>query len=187
MVRSPCGRPPADRSFAARTTTPSPTPRPFLLQDALEEARFEYHTTAQIAELSPGALPRPIGTQGMIESLELSPDGRYLLIERIVGPLSPLVPHRSFARTLEILDLGGTTLATLRERPLQEGRAPGARPDRDLPREVAWLPDGSGLGFLQREQPESDGEAEEPANSDEDSNPETASCGSTRPSHRTRR
>lgn len=147
---------------------PNPT-YPFLLDDDHEERLFRYHTTAQIAELRAGAAPRPIGDPGMIQSLSLSPDGRHLLVERITGPLSPLVTHRSFARTLEVRRVDGGGSVTLRQRPLLEGRSAGGGPDRDLPREVSWLPDGSGLGFLQVEPAEPAENGPEP---DDDGQPE---------------
>lgn len=147
--------------------TPNPT-YPFLLQNRTDAARFRYHTSSQIAELRPEQPPRAIGSPGMYESLWLSPDGQYLLTERIVEPLSPLVAYFSFGRKLEVIDVQGDPVATIRERPLREGRSRGDNgPDRDLPREVTWLPGGSNLGYLQR-QPEPEAEDTSPSSEGSD-------------------
>lgn len=144
---------------------------PFLLQDNNDAERFRFHTTSQIAELAPGVPPRRIGEPGMFESISLSPDRQYLLAERIVEPLSPLVSYSSFGRTLEVVGVDGTPVATVRERALREGRSGrdgGA--DRDLQREVAWMPGGSTLGYLHRE-PKPEEETDDDAASSDSAKP----------------
>ncbi len=145
-----------------RTTRDTAAPTrtlPFLLQDAHDMDRFRYHTSGQIAELARGEAPQPIGESGMFLSLSLGPDGRHLLTERIVEPLSTIVGYSSFPRRLEVLDLRGGSVSTIREVPLNEdaGRR-AAQLEADLPRDVAWRPDGEGLGLVWREPPPSGGE-----------------------------
>ncbi len=138
---------------------PNPT-YPFLLEDAHEEALFRYYTTSQLTRVGDDGSATALGDPGMFTRVALSPDGVHILTERIVEPLSPLVSSRSFGTVLEVRGADGAVLATIRERPLQEGRARDA--GRDLPREVQWLPDGSGLAWLQREAVD-DEDAAEPA------------------------
>jgi dipeptidyl aminopeptidase/acylaminoacyl peptidase len=127
---------------------PNPT-YPFLLEDAHEEALFRYYTTSQLTRIDADGSTVPLGEPGMFTRIALSPDGAHILTERIVEPLSPLVSYRSFGTILEVRGPDGAVLATIRERPLQEARSRNA--NRDLAREVQWLPDGSGLAWLQRE------------------------------------
>jgi len=144
-----------------RKATPTST-YPFLLRTPHDQALFRYFTTAQLAELSPGKSPRPIGKPAMYTSLSLSPDGRHILAEKLTEPFSYIAAHRSFPRELFVMDREGTPLAVIRKTPLQEGsrRDRGTGPAADLPREVAWRPDGKGLSFLWREPKKKTGEGD---------------------------
>ena len=133
---------------------PSPTRTlRFLLQDEHDVELFRYYTTAQLAELSAGRPARKIGAPAMYLEFSLSPDGSFILAEKIVEPFSYIVGYSAFPRTLEVMDLEGKILSTLREIPLQEDatrRTPEV--EADFPREVAWYPEGSRLGFLWNEE-----------------------------------
>jgi dipeptidyl aminopeptidase/acylaminoacyl peptidase len=131
--------------------TPTPT-FPFLLRTSYDKALFRYYTTAQLAELVPGKSPRAIGEPAMYMNVSLSPDGRYILAEKLTEPFSYIVSYTNFPRDLVVMDLSGKILSSIRKIPLQEV---AARRDRngllaDLPRDVAWRPDGKGLSFLWR-------------------------------------
>lgn len=131
----------------------SPTPTyPFLLRTPHDKDLFRYYTTSQLALLSPGKSPQLIGEPAMFMSISLSPDGKYILAEKIVEPFSYIVSYSSFPRELVVMDLEGNILSTIRKIPLQEtsSRDRGAGPTADLPRDVAWRPDGKGLSFLWR-------------------------------------
>jgi dipeptidyl aminopeptidase/acylaminoacyl peptidase len=138
-----------------KKATPTPT-YPFLLRTEHDKALFRYYTTAQLAELAPGKSPRKIGAPAMYQSISLSPDGKYILAEKLVEPFSYIVSYSSFPRELEVMDQSGKVLSTIRKIPLREAVAGGGGRDAqaDLPRNVAWRPDGKGLSFLWREQRE---------------------------------
>jgi dipeptidyl aminopeptidase/acylaminoacyl peptidase len=139
--------------------TPTST-QPFLLRTAHDERLFKHYTTAQLASVAPGRAPRLIGRPMMYLDYWVSPDGKYILRETIDEPLSYLVPFTAFGRRLEVIDLDGKVLAEIRQRPLQEAQARGADTVGDnLPRDVAWRPDGKGLSMLWRE-PAPKGEAD---------------------------
>jgi dipeptidyl aminopeptidase/acylaminoacyl peptidase len=131
--------------------TPTST-QPFLLRTAHDERLFKYYTTAQLAIVAPGRAPRAIGAPAMYLDYWLSPDGKTILRETIDDPLSYLVAFSSFGRRLEVIDLDGRVLSEIRRLPLQEGQTRGGNPAAEnLPREVAWRPDGKGLSMLWRE------------------------------------
>ncbi len=138
---------------------------PFLLEDAHEEQLFRYHTTSQLVRVERDGSVVAMGDPGMFTSIQLSPDGEHVLTERIVDPLSPLVSAFAFGRILEVRDMSGAVLEVIRETPLREGR--GGNNDRDQPREVMWLPDGSTLAWLQRES-QGDEDTDDAAGEDED-------------------
>ena len=131
--------------------TPTST-QPFLLRTAHDELLFKHYTTAQLAILAPGRAPRLVGRPAMYLDYWLSPDGRHILRETIDEPLSYLVGFSSFGRRLDVIDLDGRLVSEIRVRPLQEALTRGADPVGDnLPRDVAWRPDGKGLSLLWRE------------------------------------
>ncbi|NNK63286.1 MAG: S9 family peptidase [Gemmatimonadetes bacterium] len=135
-----------------RHTRPEPTRSPTwpnLLDDEHDARLFERYTTSQIAELSEGAEPRMIGQPGMYTSIEVSPDGGYIVAEALHRPFSYITAWRGFPRSTRILDRDGATVATLAEQPLREGRG-GGDGNGDDPRSFQWRPDGAGLAFLQR-------------------------------------
>lgn len=124
--------------------TRSPT-WPNLLEDRHDEALFEYHTTAQLAELGADA-PLYLGPPRMYEEISLSPDGRYVLATFLERPFSYITSYRGFPRETAVLDRSGRVVATVEELPLREGR--DQLDDRDGPTGFAWRPDGAGLLFL---------------------------------------
>jgi dienelactone hydrolase len=149
-----------------RRTRKKPTPTrtyPFLLRTPHDKELFRYYTTSQLALLAPGEPPRKIGEPAMYMNVSLSPDGKYILAEKIVEPFSCIVSYSSFPRELQVMDMNGKVLSTVRKVPLQEAmtRDRGRGMTQDLPRDVAWRPDGKGLSFLWREKKKKDEEAEE--------------------------
>ena len=147
------------REKAAATPT-----YPFLLRTAHDKELFRYYTTSQLAELSPGKPPRYLGEPAMYMNIALSPDGKYILAEKLDEPFSFIVSYRSFPQELQVMDLDGKILSTIRKVPLQEAEArrDGRDPTADMPRDVFWRPDGKGLSFLWREpRPEKDEDKEQ--------------------------
>jgi len=140
-------------------TTPT---YPFLLRTSHDKALFKYYTTSQIAELIPGKKPRFLGEPGMFMSISLSPDGKYVLAEKIVEPFSYIVSYSSFPKELEVKDMTGKSLAVIRKVPLQEGSSNDrdSNPLDDLPREVNWRPDGKGLSMLWKEEKKKEDKAD---------------------------
>ena len=123
---------------------------PFLLRSEHDADLFRYYTTAQLARLSSGQAPQPIGDPAMYLSIALSPDGGHILAEQLVEPFSYIVGYTSFGRDLNVLNLDGDVVSTIRQIPLYESSERDNRPEANLPREVAWRPDGRGLSWLAR-------------------------------------
>ncbi len=129
---------------------------PNLLENPHDEVLFEFYTRSQIAELRPGASPRPLGEPGMYQSLSLSPDGQHLLATRIERPFSYITSYGGFPRATVVLDRTGSEVSELDYRPLNEGGGSGRGGGGGGPRAMAWLPDGSGLGYLERAERDED-------------------------------
>jgi len=138
--------------------TPTTT-QVFLLRTANDERLFKYYTNAQLAILSPGKAPRPVGQPKMYLDYWLSPDGKSILRESIDEPLSYLVAFSQFGRRLEVIDLDGKVVSEIRKRPLQEANQRGGDANDNLPRDVVWRPDGKGLSMVWRENGAGNGDA----------------------------
>ena len=142
---------PVPSSPLIRRTPDKPTPtatQPFLLESRHDQDLFRYYTTAQAAILAPNKPPQFIGQPAMYLSLSLSPDGKYLLADKLVEPFSYLVGFSDFGHNLEVMDLSGKTLSTVLKTPLREGVRSGEDAGGDQPRDIAWRPDNAGLSFL---------------------------------------
>jgi dipeptidyl aminopeptidase/acylaminoacyl peptidase len=110
-----------------------------LLTDAHDEALFEYYATTRLAivDARTGSVVRT-AARGLFTHHAPSPDGRFVLAERLHRPYSYLFPYERFPTIVDVLDLNGKHVATVADLPLADrvpadGVAPG-------PREVAWKP-----------------------------------------------
>jgi dipeptidyl aminopeptidase/acylaminoacyl peptidase len=79
-----------------------------LLQNVHDEDLFEYYVTSQLAliDVRSGKL-REIGRPAVFDRIAPSPDGRHILVARIVRPYSYLLPAEEFAKEVEVWDLNG--------------------------------------------------------------------------------
>jgi dipeptidyl aminopeptidase/acylaminoacyl peptidase len=144
------------RTFASLMTTP------------YEQSLLEWHATGQLALIDVQTrAARKIGQPAMIRSLDVSPDGRYVRVTRMVKPFSYDVPAANFGSIEEIWDADGRMLAKLNDRPInlgvQDDTAPqpdpgaaagggrGGGQNQQGRREVAWRTDGQGLTYLEQE------------------------------------
>lgn len=108
-----------------------------LLEDPHDEALYEWLFTAQLAHLDPATGDMgPIGAPAIYGNVEPSPNGQYLLVERIVPPYSYLVTARSFPRDVEVIDLEGDTVRDLADLPLADTTPIGGVPTG--PRNHEW-------------------------------------------------
>lgn len=129
-----------------------------LLRDPVEQAQLEYYTTGQLAvvDVQSGAVRR-IGAPAMISNVDPSPDGRYFRVTVMERPFSYIVQYGSFGQSDQLWDASGRVVAELGKRALRLGdsapsdQAPGAAPTDTARRDFGWMPDGSGLYFLQQD------------------------------------
>ncbi len=123
-----------------------------LLEDPHDKALYKYHTTGQLAlvDARSGAT-RTVGAPAMIRSADVSPDGRYLRVTKVVEPFSYIVQHTSFGSVTELWETSGRVAATLETRELREGEVQTGPRNQEADtsrRNYAWHPAG-GLTYLQ--------------------------------------
>jgi dipeptidyl aminopeptidase/acylaminoacyl peptidase len=92
-----------------------------LLATAHDDALFDHYATSQLLVVDPRKDKRtPLGEPAVYATAEPSPDGKYLLVERLVGPWSHAVPWWRFASEVEVWDKKGEPVATVASLPLAD-------------------------------------------------------------------
>jgi dipeptidyl aminopeptidase/acylaminoacyl peptidase len=110
-----------------------------LLGNRHDERLFEHYATAQLAIVSvDDGASMPLGDPAMITRARPSPDGKYVLVERLRRPFSYTVPHWRFARVIEVLDRGAKVVRVVADQDVADavpidGVRTGAR-------DVHWQP-----------------------------------------------
>ncbi len=113
-----------------------------LLGGPVDEARFDYFFTAQLA-IQPlaGGEARPVGAPGLILAASVSPDGRFLLQTRLKRPFSYVVPSGLFPADVVVTDLNGAVVHTVANLPLRDDIPPPFDSVAKGPRSVQWRDD----------------------------------------------
>lgn len=109
-----------------------------LLRSPSDENLFEYYATSQIAVIDIGGKVRTIGAPAIYDTVDFSPDRKYIRVSRIKRPFSYQYPHNRFPKTLEIWDMNGKTVRSIAELPLQDNIPVQGVPTG--PRASGWIP-----------------------------------------------
>jgi dipeptidyl aminopeptidase/acylaminoacyl peptidase len=112
-----------------------------LLTNPFEEKLLEYFMNTQIVKVDMSGKTQNIGKSGMIKSFDLSPDGRYLMVDLMKKPFSYLVPASRFPYDIEIWSQDGNFLKTFAQIPLDEVRPTGFDATVKGPRSINWRND----------------------------------------------
>ena len=110
-----------------------------MLANAHDEALFAYYATSRIdvVDARSGSVART-PARGIYTSVSPSPDGRYLLAERVHAPFSYLFPYERFPHAVDVLDARGAHVKTVADLPLADRVPADGVPTG--PRDVAWKP-----------------------------------------------
>jgi len=110
-----------------------------LLETAHDDALFEYYTTSQLVIVNPATgKVKVIGAPAPYTTAEFSPDGEYLLVERLVGPWSHEVAWWRFASEIEVWNDKGELVANIASLALADEVPIHGEPLG--PRSVSWRP-----------------------------------------------
>ncbi|MEG1679679.1 MAG: S9 family peptidase, partial [Stenotrophomonas sp.] len=96
-----------------------------LLKNEDDARLFEYYMQAQPVRVSISGDSKPVGAAGIYLGLSASPDGKYLLSQRVQRPFSYAVPVSRFPRHIEVLDAQGKLVHTVARLPLVDGLPTG--------------------------------------------------------------
>ena len=110
-----------------------------LLETAHDDALFEYYTTCELVIVDPvTGTVKIIGAPAPYTTASFSPDGKYLLVERLIGPWSHEVAWWRFASNIEVWNQEGDLVANIASLPLADEVPIHGVPLG--PRSVAWRP-----------------------------------------------
>lgn len=91
-----------------------------LLGNAHDEALFDYYFTSQLTRVDLDGKIAAIGQPGVISGASISPDGKYILTNRLKRPYSYLVPAGLFPTEVAVSTIDGRPVKTLVDRPLAD-------------------------------------------------------------------
>ncbi len=110
-----------------------------LLSTPHDVALFDYYATSQFMLINvPSGESKKIGSPGVYSYADPSPDGEYILVNRIKKPYSYFVPYSRFTRSVEVWNREGELVHLLADLPLAD-----EVPIRGVPtgvREIKWKP-----------------------------------------------
>ena len=108
-----------------------------LLKSALDEELFAYYATSQAAlvDNSSGKITL-LNKPGIFSALSVSPDGKYVMAQRVQRPFSWVLPASRFPVDIEIWTRDGALLKTMARQPLAD-RVP-IEGVRTGPRDIGW-------------------------------------------------
>ncbi len=109
-----------------------------LLRSPNDENLFEYYATSQIAVVGTDSKVKTIGEPAIFDTIDISPDGKYILTSRIKRPFSYLFPFNRFPKEVEVWDLSGKSVYKVASSPLQDNLPVQGVPVG--PRSFAWIP-----------------------------------------------
>ncbi|MBI3882180.1 MAG: prolyl oligopeptidase family serine peptidase [Verrucomicrobia bacterium] len=110
-----------------------------LLDNPFEEAQFDFYATSQLALVNTRTEKvTPVGAPAIFSSVDASPDGEHILVERIARPYSYLLPMSGFPKRVEVWSKAGKLELKLADLPEQGELPPGGVATG--PRKYHWRP-----------------------------------------------
>ena len=112
-----------------------------LLTNAADERLFDYHFTGVLTRVGVDGVATPITKPGLWSDFSVSPDGRYLLTQRLKRPYSYLLPAGFFPTEIAVSTIDGRPVRTIVDRPLADDLPVDFDAVVRGPREVEWRAD----------------------------------------------
>lgn len=140
--KSPVPRGPVIQENLSSKPAPSRTFQD-LLKNRYDRKLFNHYTTCQLGLVDVIACEmRPLGQPAAFRRASASPDGRFLLVDSMVGPFPYMMPAGRFPRKVEVWELATGKLATVvAEIPLQDKIPIAFDGVGEGPRGIGWRAD----------------------------------------------
>lgn len=113
-----------------------------LLKNPYDEALFAFYTTSRLnkVDVTSGEIST-LPIEGIITDFSLSPDGNYILVERIKKPFSYIIPYYRFPQEVTIFDQEGRQVRQIADLPAAEKIPKGFNAVAEGPRSFGWRND----------------------------------------------
>jgi len=111
-----------------------------LIKTPYDEDLFDFMSTSQLI-INDLQQERLFKSPGRFSSINLSPDERFLLVEKVNRPFSYLVAESGFPHSLSVIELNGTYEELLTNLPSSEGQPIGFDDVVNFPRRFEWRDD----------------------------------------------
>jgi dipeptidyl aminopeptidase/acylaminoacyl peptidase len=108
-----------------------------LIKNPYDEALFEFYATTQLINNNNGNETK-VGEPGIFNDITVSPDRKYLLLDKINKPYSYLVTAGGFPSTIIITDINGKEIKTVAKIPSSELAPTGFDNVLNAPRRFNW-------------------------------------------------
>ena len=112
-----------------------------LLKNPSDEKNFEALVVSNLKVVRRDGTNSPWMSNAMIRSMSFSPDGRFVLINRIEKPFSYLVPYYRFPTVTELYASNGDFVKTIQDLPLIEDLPKGFMAVHPFKRNIGWRGD----------------------------------------------
>jgi dipeptidyl aminopeptidase/acylaminoacyl peptidase len=109
-----------------------------MLQSPHDEDLFEYYASAQVVRIDAASgAATPAGKPGLLDEVNVSPDGKDILIARLQRPFSYLHPANEFPKEVEVWNTSGSLVFKVASLPLPARVPLGGVPTG--PRQIRWM------------------------------------------------
>ncbi len=112
-----------------------------LLKNPHDEALFDYYTTSQLARVDLKGKAKNLGEPAIYRDVTPSPDGEYLMIERVKHPFSYSLQQNRFPHSIEVWNQDGEVAHLVADEPLQDQIPISFGSVATGPRSVEWRND----------------------------------------------
>lgn len=112
-----------------------------LLQNPHDEALFEYYVRSELVRIPLSGKVDVVLSSALHTSMEISPDGAYLLVETLERPYSYQLPASRFPSVIRVYDRKGRPVHDVAQLPLADQVPTGFSSVRTGPRSVEWRAD----------------------------------------------
>ena len=112
-----------------------------LLKNKNDEFNFEQLARSELVKVNLGGRKSDWLAAGMYGSVELSPDGKFVLVTEYKKPFSYLVPYSRFPFTQSVYSKSGKLVETIADVPLIEDLPKGFMAVREGRRNIQWRSD----------------------------------------------
>ncbi len=133
----------ARRALTMETTGEAAPSRTYqdLLESPYQEDLFQYYLTSRLSIVGLDGSVEALGEPGIIWYYSPSPDGRYLMVSRLMRPFSYSVTAGRFPEEIQVWDISGEPVFTVARHPVRDAIPITYGSTFEGPRYVSWRSD----------------------------------------------